>query len=159
MSFLSGLFGRSSKVEQIPRFTSQQEQIMNQILQQAMSGLQDPGKGFAPIEEQARRGFQQKTIPGIMERFAGMGQNRMSSGLMGALGEAGTGLETNLAAMRSQYGTQNRSSLQSLLGMGLQPQFESLYRPESHGLMGNLMSQFAPNIPSFISSLFQHSKR
>jgi hypothetical protein len=58
---------------------------------------------FGPIEEAARAGFEQRTIPGLAERFAGMGGLK-SSGFAGALGQAGSDLERQLAALRSQYG-------------------------------------------------------
>lgn len=168
MSLMSSLFGSGSRQEQVPKYSSEQQQVLNQILAQAMGGMQNPTKGFGPIEEQARMGFRQKTLPSILERFAGMGQNRMSSGLMGSLGEAGTGLETNLAAMKSQYGLQNQGNLQNLLGMGLTQQFDTIYKPKSPGILGGMMGGLGQGLggalgggmlkelPSLLKLLFRH---
>lgn len=139
------LFGRGSRTEQIPRFNPEQQQAFSQILQQALSGMQDPSKGFEPMAQQARSQFQTQTLPSIAERFTAMGQGgQRSSDFAGALGQAGAGLEEGLASQQAQYGLQRGGQLQQLLGMGLQPQFESLYRPETHGMLGGAMQQALP---------------
>lgn len=89
------------------------------LLQQA----QQPFQGsFEPIAERARSEFSTKTIPAIMERLTGMGGQR-SSALRQSLEQAGTGLDERLAALRSQYGLQERgleqqrmNALQNMLG-------------------------------------------
>ena len=44
------------------------------LLNQTLGQLQQPGKfDFAPIAAQARKGFQEQTIPSIFERFTSMG--------------------------------------------------------------------------------------
>jgi len=127
-----GLFGSSEEIKQVPRFTSQQQDALNRLLGQ---GMQDTD--FGNIENQARTQFQTKTIPGLAERFTSMGGGQRSSAFEGALGRAGSGLEESLASLRSQYGMQK-------LGMGLTPQFESMFMPRKAGGieqgLGSIMS-------------------
>jgi hypothetical protein len=135
MSFLTG---KKEKMQQYPTISPDQEQASRGFLSQAQQGLQDPYAGFAPIEQHARTQFQQG-LPSLAERFTSMGQGaQRSSGFQSALGRAGAGLEESLAAMRSQYGMQNRSQMMSLGQMGMQPRFENMYQPGSQGLMQQL---------------------
>ena len=137
------LFGSPARSEQVQRFTDPQQQGLGQILQQALSGLQQPlGQGFAPIAEQARTQFQQQTIPGIAERFSGIDGQR-SSGFQQALGQAGAGLEQGLAGQQAQFGLQQQGLLQQLLGQGLTPQFENLQFERDPGLLQQLLTAFA----------------
>lgn len=138
MSLGSFLFGRKSQTERLPTMTSGQSDFMNKILGMSQQGLQDPYAGFAPIEQQARSQFQQ-SIPSLAERFTSMGQGaQRSSGFQSALGRAGAGLEESLAAMRSQYGMQNRGQMMQMGQMGLQPQFENMYHPQTKGFLGEM---------------------
>lgn len=129
------------KVEQLERFKPDQQQASSQVLQQALSGLQPQnfGKGFEPIAQQARTQFSQQTIPSIAERFTGLGAGaQRSSAFPMALGQAGAGLEGNLAGQKAQFGLQQQGLLQNLLGMGLQPQFENLITPKDPSFMGKM---------------------
>lgn len=126
--------GREGHIQQADRFREPQQQAFSQILQQALSGLQDPTKGFAPIAQQARSQFQKQTVPSIFERFSNMDAQR-SSAFADALGGAGADLEERLAAMGSQYGLQQQGLLQQLLSMGLTPQFENIYMKREPGLL------------------------
>jgi hypothetical protein len=159
MAFGEFLFGSSPKVEQVPRFSPQQLSGQNQLLQQALQGLgQQQNKfDFAPIEQQARTQFKQKTIPGITEMFESMG-GIGSSGFQNQLGQAGAGLEQSLAALKSQYGLQQQgmeqNKLLSLLGLGMQPQFESLYNQGSQGFIPSLFSAGATGLGAILPLLF-----
>lgn len=62
---------------------------------------------FEPIAQQARHQFATQTVPSIAERFAGLGA-LSSSGFNRQLAQAATDLERELAALRSQYGIQER---------------------------------------------------
>ena len=139
MALKDFLGGSPSQFTQVPRFTGGQQQGLDQILQQALGGLQQPlGQGFAPVAEQARTQFQQQTVPGIAERFSGLDGQR-SSGFRQALGQAGAGLEQGLAGQQAQFGLQQQGLLQQLLGQGLQPQFETAFQPRQSGLLENLL--------------------
>ena len=105
------------------------------FLNMAQQGMQDPYAGFEPIEQKARSNFQQ-SIPSLAERFVSMSPSALrSSGYMSALGRAGAGLEESLAAMRSQYGLQNRGQMMQLGQMGMQPRFENVMHPGSSGFL------------------------
>ena len=137
MSLKSFLFGKPEQFKQLPTMTGGQQQFQNQALQNIM-GLLGPGGGLdlAPIEQQARSNFMGKTVPGIAELFTSMGEGgQRSSAFQGALGQAGAGLEQNIAAMKPQW---NMQLLQSLMGPAMQSSFDTYHQPATQGLMGGL---------------------
>lgn len=144
MGFGDFFMGTPGRMTQNPLRSQQQIGWMNQLGSQAASGLGSNQFDFAPIEAQARKGFAQQTIPSIMERFSSMGSGggQRSSAFAGAISGAGADLDSNLAAMRSNYGLQQQSQLMQLLQMALQPQFENIYmqgQPGAlHGLFGGV---------------------
>lgn len=138
----SFLGGQKAGLETYNMYTPEQQQAFNQVLAQALSGLGKNQFDFAPIENQARKNFNEVTIPGIAERFAGMNALK-SSAFNQSLGQAGAGLESELAAMKQNYNLTQQQALQNLLGIGLKPQFESLYRPGQAGFGESLLSSLA----------------
>lgn len=133
-NFLTGYPGGT---QQFQRFTPGQQNVQNQGLQQAISLLQGGSSplaqsSFAPIAQKARSDFASKTIPSLAERFTALGNGQRSSAFQGALGEAGAGLEQGLAGLQSGH---NLQLLQLLLGLGMQPSFESAYTPAQPGLL------------------------
>jgi hypothetical protein len=116
--------------------TPEQKSFLDQILaqggigQQAMQGLSQfmpGGTGTDPIAAQARQGFERQTLPAIMEAM-GTGA-KGSSGLSQTLAGAGTDLEGQIAAMRSQMGLQATGmGLQSAMGAATEPQFAFMPR-------------------------------
>jgi hypothetical protein len=145
---LSFLFGQPAQFKQVSKFGPQQMDVLNQLLGMGVQGLQNPLSGFGPIEQEARSGFQQQTLPSIAERFGGMGQNRLSSGAFRSqLAGAGTDLETRLASLRSQYGQNQQQNMLNLLGLGLTPQFDTVNTAAEPGLLQNILQtggQYAP---------------
>lgn len=73
-----------------------EEQAQQDILQRFRERA---GTGTDDIIAEARRGFQQETVPDILERIGGAGQGR-SSALNLALANASQGLEGRLANLR-----------------------------------------------------------
>lgn len=141
------LVGTPDVTKQLPRFRPEQESAMSQLLQYAMPQLTSNRFDFGPIEEQARAGFEQKTIPSIAERLTQMGQGaRYSSAANQLMGEAGTDLERSLAAMKQQYGLQQQGQLMNLLGMGLTPSFENIYMPQTGGFLGGMAPGFGTGL-------------
>lgn len=65
------------------------------------------------------RQFNEQTIPALSERFAGLGA-QSSSGFQNALGQAGAGLQENLAALRSGLQMQGAQGAQSFNQQNLQ---------------------------------------
>lgn len=92
---------------------------------------------FAPIAQEAQRRFSQETVPGIMSQLTGLGQNAGSSAFAGSIGQAGSDLQSKLAALESQHNLE-KGRLQ--LGQG--ELGSKLYDAASRraGIMGGLAS-------------------
>lgn len=147
MAWYDFFTGTPARTEQIQKFSPQQQSALNQLLSQGLQGVQPKnpqafGSQFEPIANLARSEFQQQTIPSIAERFTslGGGNNALSSPAFASqLGQAGAGLQENLAAQRAGFGLQQQqmeqSLAQNLLGMGLTPQFETLYHQRQPGFL------------------------
>lgn len=135
---MSFLFGSKPRVKKYSTMDPQQIGASTSFLNMAQQGLQNPYAGFEPIEQKARSNFQQ-SIPSLAERFVSMSPSALrSSGYMSALGRAGAGLEESLAALKSQYGMQNRSQMMQLGQMGMQPRFENVMHPGSPGFLQSM---------------------
>lgn len=179
MSLLSGvgnfLFGKPEKMQKVSSLTKPQRGYQNAILGQLQQMLQGGGANIsqnplyqqgsnylqnllsgspqstAAFEAPAMRQFNEEIIPGIAERFSGLGAGaQSSSAFQQALGQAGAGLSERLQALRSGlqfggaqqalgYAQQPVSNLAGLSGFGLQPSFQNLLRPQTHGLLGGLL--------------------
>jgi hypothetical protein len=120
---LSSLQGQSGNIQQSPLF-----QQGGNFLQQLLSGSPEAFKSF---EAPAMRQFNEQIIPGIAERFSGLGAgSQSSSAFQQALGQAGAGLSEQLQALRSGlqfgaipqalgYAQQPISNFQGMAGLGL----------------------------------------
>lgn len=155
----SFLHGRPAQLASINKYNPQQQSVLSNLLGSGLQGLQNPYEGFAPIAQQARSQFQRQTVPTLAERFAGSGNNALSSGAFASqLGEAGAGLEQGLAALQAQYGLQNRGQLLQQLGMGLTPQYEHQYMPREQGFwepfLAQLLSQGGESLGKALPFLF-----
>lgn len=107
-----------------------------------------------------KRQFEQETIPGIAERFAGMGTGAgagNSSALYNALGQAGSNFSTGLAGMREgmkgqaaqqglQYANQPIMNLLQALGMVPGQYYE---KPGQQGLLQGGFNAFASSLGKF----------
>lgn len=157
------LFGRGDRTKRLPTLDPSQQQGLQQVLSQLGSlgqggygqGIDylsklvsgDPG-ALSEFEAPYRQEFEQKTLPGIAERFAGinpMGGGLSSSGFGQALGGAGAQLQSNLAglhgALRQGAAGQLANQFNQLAGLGLGTRtFENLFQPGSGGFLGNLFS-------------------
>lgn len=152
-NWFSEMFGGTpQQVHQAPTMAPEQIKVLQFLMQQGQQGLQnlpqmgDPYAGFAPLAQQARTQFMQQIVPSLSERFTGFTGGALSSPAFASqLGQAGAGLEQNLAALQAQYGLQNRaqmsqeraqqqSQLMQMLGMGLQPQFQNIVTEAQPGL-------------------------
>ena len=116
------LFGEKEKMTQAPIRNQQGSEFMDWLMSQGKENMD-----FGKIRDNEINRFNTQTIPGLAERFSGMGGGQRSSGFQGALGNAATGLSENLAAQQSQFGMHQGM-------MGLQPQFENIFRPRQRGL-------------------------
>jgi len=135
------LFNDRPKMFVSPRFTTNQQEMINQIIQQAQRGLQDPYEGFQPLIDEAMSNFYTKTVPTIAERFTSMGQGaQRSSAFQAALAEGGGDLNRSLLAEKARYGLQNKTVLSNLLGIGMQPSYEASYMPGGPDAAGRTIS-------------------
>ncbi len=157
--FNDWLMGTPDKLKKIPTGTQEQLGLHNNLLQQAM-GMSQAGGGYnqaqqyynsllhpgndafnnfaAPFMNQ----FQEQTLPGIAERFAGAGA-LSSSGFGQALGGAGAGLQSQLAQLFAQMQSQaagaqtNQYNQLATTGLNYQP-FAYQQQEGSQGALGPL---------------------
>ena len=171
--------GKDAKLSKIDTMTPEQQQHLQQLLQMLSSegqlgqgyegGLQQLMELMDPSSEAQQRfadpymqQFQQETIPGLAERFAGAGATGgalSSSGFGQALGGAAGGLQTQLAALKSQI---QRGAIQDILGqyqqtsgsaLSAQP-FGYYQQPGQQGLGSSMLQGYAgAGFPS-LSNLF-----
>ena len=133
--------GQGSNIQQSPLF-----QQGSGFLQQLLSGSQESSQAF---EAPAMRQFNEQIIPGIAERFSGLGAgSQSSSAFQQALGQAGAGLSENLQSLRSGL---QMGGLSHALNFAQQPisNFSGL---ASLGL-GTQSKGFVPKQQSFIQQL------
>lgn len=151
------LFSTPQTTQQIPLgFTPQQSSALQNLLQTGMGGLQNLAGSigqdqFSPIAQEATRRFEQETVPGLAERFTSLGGGaRQSSGFQQTVGQAGAGLQSQLAALQSQMGMQQRGQdiglLQNLLGLGLTPQYQTQVIPAQRGELSQFGGQLGSTI-------------
>lgn len=116
--------------------------------QQLLSGSPE---AFSAFEAPYKRQFEEQTVPGLSERFAGLG-GLSSSGFQQALGQAGAGLSENLASLRggmqSNAAGQGMSGLQNLLGMSTQS-----IMPQQLSFLQQLLSSLSGGIGQGIGML------
>lgn len=161
-------FGSEPKMKQIPTMNPQQQQLFSQLMQMLV-GQGGLGQGYQestdllrdyldPSSEAVQRftdpymqEFQQRTVPGLAERFAGLGSlggGLSSSGFGQSLSAAGGNLQSQLAALRAGLGQQAASQLMNQYGnfsnqvLNQRP-FGYTYQPGSSGLLGNLAAGYA----------------
>jgi len=115
----SKMGNKKESVKQYPTISPEQQAFQNKILQMLGGQLEVPD--FETFAAPYKRQFQQETIPGIAERFAGLG-GLSSSGFTQSLGQAGAGLNEKLAAL--QEGLKDRRFSQ-LLPYALQSRFHT----------------------------------
>lgn len=130
----------SQKMQQVPTMLPQQQQALMSMLQGAQGGpssitgsgylqslfSQDPS-AFAEYEAPAMRQFSEQIVPGIAERFTGMGAGgRSSSAFNQTMGQAGRTLSENLSAQRANLRSGAMNQVMQMLGMGMQPSFENV---------------------------------
>jgi len=151
MGFLSGLgrmfFGSKPgkpEYKQIQRFTPEQQANLSKLLSQGMADV-DP----ALLEKRYRGQFERETVPGLAERFTAMGGGQRSAAFEESLRRGGLDLAEQLAGVRAQMGMQK-------LGLGLQPQFDTMMipgAPGTSGILGNLIGQTVGNIGGGLSNM------
>jgi hypothetical protein len=150
MSFFTGRRGRYKQrstlaPEQQPLFAQLQAALQGQGAGGAFGNIADYYRDLLSNDSQAfnafaapeQRRFQEETIPGLAEQFAGMGSGGLSSsGFRNAGVQAGTDLSERLGAIRAQLRQQGAQGLSNLGQFGLSPQFnENIYEAGQPGLL------------------------
>jgi len=154
---MSWLTGSQGKLQKLPTMTGGQEDFFNKFLsmmggqggqgfEQAMQHLQGLLSGspesYQAFEAPIKRQFAEQTLPQLQERLTGMGAGGgRSSGAAQVLGQAGTQLSEQLAAMR---GGLQQNAIQQLLSTFMQGSQQALgakpfgyeYQQGSPGLLG-----------------------
>lgn len=123
--------GTPAYTQQFSRYNPYQLGAQEYLLGQGLKNA-DP----QALQKQAEERFYKKTVPTLAERFTSMGAGgQASSAFQNALGEAGVGLEGELAGLTSNIGLQQ-------LMQGLQQQYDTSYTPRQGGFFENLLGGF-----------------
>ncbi len=146
------LFGGRPKTHQVSTQT-QGQQGLQQQLQQGLQGGQSniPGMGylqqlmsddpsaFEAYEKPMMNQFNQEIIPGIAERFSGMGMGSRNSGAFQqqVAGAAGR-LSENLGAQRSNLRQGAMQQLMGMYGQAMQPSFQNIGQP-NYGIVPGIL--------------------
>ena len=143
--FNKWLKGNPDYFRQMPKYSSEIQGSINQLLQQGFQGLQNPYQGFDDISNEATRKYNTETIPGIAERFASVPGGQRSSGYLATLGGSGEDFQSKLAAMKEMFGQRNKQQSLDQIGFGLknQPGFSQFGRQAGalEGFLGPYLQQ------------------
>lgn len=124
--------GTPGYTQQFARYNPQQLGAQQNLLFQ---GLQNANPDI--LQKKAQENFYKKTVPTLAERFTSMGLGgQNSSAFQNSLGEAGVGLEGELAGLRSNIGLQQ-------LMHGLTQGYDTTYTPRQTGFFENLIGGLA----------------
>lgn len=122
----------------------------NQATQHLLDYLNPNSGAYKAFEDQYMQQFQNQTLPGIAERFAGAGA-LSSSGFGQALSSAGSELQGNLAALHQQGGLNaaqgilNQYNQQSSNVYNAQP-FSYMQQDKGSGFLPNALNAFSQNV-------------
>lgn len=108
------------------------EQYYTGALNRLNEGLQNPAgpnPAIDPILKQAEMDYYTKTLPGLSENYTALG-NQRSAGFPSAVTGSGQQFATNLAALKAQYGLQERGQLMNVLQQG---PYENSFQPPTQG--------------------------
>lgn len=107
------------------------------------------GEGAETFAAPVKRQFEEQIVPGLAERFSGLGSGAQSSSAFSqALGTAGADLSERLAAMAGQREDSALGGLQNLLGMNTQGLI-----PKQRGFGESLLSGLGSSAPQLIKLL------
>lgn len=164
MGLFDSLFGTQAKTEKLDTMSPEQKQVFSQLMgflgggqgggqggglqqtfAQMMQMLDPSSSAYQKFEQPYLDQFNQQTIPGLAERFAGAGGGALSSSGFGqALSSAGAGLQTDLAGMKSQLQQQTLQDILNLMGQGLGKEtFQYQHTPASKGLLQSGLEAWA----------------
>ena len=152
--------GTPEKREQVSRLTPSQMPIQGQLenaAQQRGAGgafgtsadyyrdlLSNDSADFNAFAAPEQRRFNEQTIPGLAEQFAGMGAGGLSSsGFRNAAVGAGTDLSERLGAIRAQLRQSGAQGLQNIGTQSLNPTSDwQTTQPASEGFLSSALPAF-----------------
>ncbi len=151
----SGWFtGTEPQAVSTKTMTPEQEELVQKLsglIPQGLQNLNLPGNqsSFDPIENEARRKFSQRSLPGLAERFAGLGNDRLDSGSFQQAREGAIGdFESQIASLRAQHGLQEQglqsNNLFNSLRGALSPQFDYYAQPGQKSFARNTFDTLLP---------------
>ncbi len=142
-------FGDKDSFQQLGTQNQNQQNYQNDIFgglnggQSNIPGMEylqslfsDNPDAFKAFEAPMMRQFNEQTIPGIAERFSGMGAgSRNSSAFNNSAAMAGSRLSENMGAQRAGLRSGAMNQLQGFGRMGMGQSFENLHIPGQGGLL------------------------
>ena len=157
MAFWDFFTGTPEKREQVSRLTPSQQKIQQQLEGAAQNRgaggafgessdyfrdlLSNDSADFNAFAAPEMRRFNEQTIPGIAEQFAGMGAGGLSSsGFQNAAVGAGTDLSERLGSIRAGLRMQGAQGLQNIGNQSLQQNSDwQTTQPGSEGLLSQAL--------------------
>jgi hypothetical protein len=115
--------------------------------------LSDNSQNFNAFAAPEQRRFNEQTIPGLAEQFAGMGSGALSSsGFRNAAVNAGTDLSERLGAIRAQLRQQGAAGLAGLGQQGLGQYTQNIHRPRQPGFLENVGEGIGKALPTLAAA-------
>lgn len=162
------LFGTKGRVHQAQTLNPQQNMLQQNLIGGLQGGQSNiPGFGylqnllsgnpeaFSAYEAPALRQFHQQIVPGLAERFAGLGMGAQgSSAFQQQLASAGGRLSQDLAAQRAGLQQGALGQLQGFYGQAMQPSFQNFYQQPTQGALHGLASGLGQGIGYGASGMF-----
>ena len=135
---LEDLFGGAGKNRQLNTLRPNQSGLQDSLISLLQSRLSGQG-GLTPQSQNAVNRFNTQTVPSLAERFTSLGSGSQgSSAFTGALGNAGSGLQQELAGLDMNY-------LLQLLGPALGQSSENVMtEPGGFGASSSSSTQLLP---------------
>ena len=172
MSFLFGRKGRMGQRSTLnPGQQSLHDQYLNSIQNRGAGGaygdvadyyrnnLSDNPADFQAFAAPEMRRFNEQTIPGLSEQFAGMGSGGLSSsGFRNAAVNAGADLSERLGAIRAQLRQQSAQGLQNYAQGAFNPVTENYQEEDEPGLLGYAAQGLGGGIPGAVAGGFNWLK-
>jgi hypothetical protein len=145
--------GSPEQYQQFPMFGPGQQGLYDQLMRASQGAgaggafgdsadyyrglLGDDSQDFQAFAAPEMRQFQQETIPGLSEQFAGMGSGALSSsGFRNSAVNAGAGLAERLGSLRASLRQNAAQGLQGIGQMGMGNYYNNVLRPAQPGFGG-----------------------
>jgi hypothetical protein len=161
-SSAGGAAGQESSnpnVSSLSTRTPEQNAAIKQLLPGTVKGIQSNKFEHGPLEQQAREGFQSKTLPSIAGKFIHSDNKANSSSLNAALANAGRGLENDLNASRQTYNLKQQELQQQQLGTLLRPANENLVNINGQQGFGRAFAEQLPELAKTGAEIYGQHKQ